>query len=190
MGFFDSIGDIFSGSGSLLGNVVDIAGTGIGLYSDYKSGKEAKKSAEDQADSIIEAAENNRQLSLYDASVSEKEAIEAFKSNQRNLKLHYRMADSLLGAQTVSYAKGGAVASTGTPIDVMEQTAIRLGEDARIIQYEGKKAVDQRKSLAHRYRLLADAGLRDASATAALIEKTGDYKSDAFDLQMIQRIIG
>ena len=179
MGFLDIIEDI-----------AEIAGPVISIFSDFKAADEAKDIGKKQAKAVQQAAKDNAELSLYDAEVAEKAAMEAAKSSQRALVLHGRVSRQLLGIVKTKFAKSGAIVTTGTPVDVYNQTSSRLAEDMKIVEYEGKKAVQQRLSLAERYRLLADKGLRDGVAAANLIEDTAKFESEAFTLGGIQKITG
>ena len=175
------------GWSDIVSSVAKVGGAVIGMIGDKKKSDAAQDYADKQGDATLASAEANKELSLYDASVAEQEAGESFKQYNRNLILHNRMSTQLLGKQRTTVAKSGVVSGTGTPLDVMIQTGKELAEDASIIKYEGQKAVERRKGIAQRYRLLADKGLRDAANTASLLQDTAKWESTGYKLDSLQK---
>jgi hypothetical protein len=169
------------------GDWTSIAGDIFGIWSDWSAGEKAEDLADKQAERERQKASSNAKLSLYDAGVMEQEARESFRSMHRDLQLHFQMGDELLGQQKVKTAKSGVSVSEGTPVDVMRDTKYKLKSDAELIKYDGMKAVKRSKQMADRYRMLADAGLRDSATYANLIEDSGRNKRDRYRWDMVSR---
>ena len=171
----------------IVSSVAKVGGAVIGMIGDKKKSDAAQDYADKQGDATLEAAQVNKELSLYDASIAEKEATEAFLQYNRNIILHNRMSTQLMGKQRTTYAKSGVIPGTGTPMDVQIRTGQELAEDAAVIKYEGQKAVERRRGIAQRYRLLAEKGLRDAGNTASLLHDTADWESMGFKYDSYSR---
>lgn len=165
--------------------VVGAAGIGISLFSSKKQSDAAKKVSRQQAENIEKAAAENRKLSLYDASVAMEAAGNERVAMGFKLRQHLEYVNKFLGAQRTRFAKSGVVTTTGSPASVMRETIEKGIEDYQTLRYEGLKAIKQNKSLAKRYRMLADAGMRDAAAQASVVRAEGKAASSAYMLSGI-----
>lgn len=162
---------------------LDFVGTGLDIYSSYQQAEASQDLGQARAEEVKRAAEANAAISRYDASVAEKYAIAEEVTAGLKLRRHMRLSEQLLGTQRARYAKAGVAPGTGTPLEIMAETAGELAADADIIRYEGQTRAARQRSLAERYRKLADHGLRDAAAQASLIEDAAEAASTAYLLE-------
>jgi hypothetical protein len=156
-----------------LGIGLQAAGTALSFFGEKEKAESAEEYYEDLAAEEKRVAEANKEISLYDASVAEKDAYYEEQATALELALHYRQVEQVLGTQAARYAKSGVVISSDSPLDTMMQTVSDGIRDAEIIANNGLTAAARKRSLAARYRLLAEKGLRDAAAQAHLLEKAG-----------------
>jgi len=173
-----------------IGSALSIASFGLNVYSAVTGAKAAKEQAKEQSAQVVQSAEQNRQISLRDAGVAEKDAMALEVSAGLALRSHLKSAERLVSYQRAKFAKAGVAVGTGTPLEVVAQTAGELAFDAEVLRYEGQTRADRARSLAQRYRMLADAGLRDAAAQAALIEDAGQERSTAYLLSGAAKAVG
>ena len=162
------------------GTLLEIGGSALGIYSSIEQSKAAKEAGKRGAAAELSAAEANRALSYYDASVAEKDALEIEYQMGVALEVHKQTVDALLSSQRARYAKSGVVTSAGSALVVSQKTASDAHKDADIILYNGQTAAERTRSLALRYRMLGDAGLRDAAAQASMIESAAEMRSRAY----------
>jgi hypothetical protein len=168
MGLFDSID-----WGGVLGTGLQIGGALAGGYASYSAAEAAKDQSKEQAAEYQRVAKENSKISMYDASVAEENARAEYDTTVSEFKKHYFDVNKLLAEQKTKYVKGGVSGSTGTPLTVRGNTSKRAYEDGQILLHNGENAVNRHKTLAKRYRMLADAGLRDGAAQAAMIRDAG-----------------
>jgi len=173
-----------------IGSVLNIASFGLSAVSTFLGAKKSEDQAEAQASQVQAAAAENRRISLYDASVADDDARATEYAAGLALRSHLKKAERLVSSQRARFAKAGVVVSSGSPMDVIAETAGELAFDAEVLRYEGQTRADRYRSLASRYRMLADAGLRDAAAQAALIEDAGEDRSLAYLLSGGAKTIG
>ena len=155
-----------------LGIILTIASSAFDLFSSIKGSKEATDIGAQNVAAVQQTAQANAEISRYDASVAEEAAREAAFAYGVELKSHVEDVQKLIGSQKAAFAKSGVALGTGSALDVIADTARRGAEDAELIKYEGKKAVEYRRNLAERYRKLAAAGLRDAAIQSSIIMDT------------------
>lgn len=167
MGWFDSAVDWVSDNA---GGILEGAGTVIDWLGSEDEKKAVEKQAEKQADEAKRVAEANKEISLYDAEVARRIGLQKKFEADAQAGLMYNNLQKLLAAQRTRYGKAGVALKAGSPVDVMEQTTIDAAKDIMNIKYKGQSAKASADSLAERYKLLADKGLRDAAAQASLIE--------------------
>ncbi len=160
--------------------VLSIGGAAAGLFSSIGASGAASDTAHANAKAAKAAAKANAEISEYDATVAEKDAIAAEFQAGVAFQQHQTKVDSLLSNQRARYAKSGVVVNAGTPLEVMVKTAGDAAKDAELIKYNGLTKAQRYRSLASRYRMLADAGLRDAAMQAANIEEAGEYESRGY----------
>ncbi len=177
MGWFDS-----GSSGSSWAGLI---GAGLSIYSKTKEADAVEDQAKAQADAVASSAAANAKISRYDATVAEKDALEVELQAGIALRQHKKKIASLLSSQRAGYGAAGVAINTGSALEVMADTAAEGARDAEMIMYNGQTNAERQRSLAKRYRMLADSGLRDAAAQAALIEDAGDYTSKALQISAL-----
>jgi hypothetical protein len=155
------------------GDLIDIGGKAFGLWSEKKKGDEAEKQAEHQAAEGRRAARENREISLYDASVATADAIAFDQAAADAVAVHMVRVDRVLGAARARLGKSGVSVSEGSALEVQERIISEGARDTDALIHNGRTGYERRLSAAERYRLLADKGLRDAAAHATLIEQAG-----------------
>lgn len=149
-------------------------GAGLSLLGALQKSKSTKEAGKDQSKAVKESAAENAALSRYDASVMMDQAQEIQYVTGLKLVQHGKMMEAFIGKQKAAYGKSGVSVGTGSALDVVAHTAKQGALDSQTIRYEGEKARSRALSAAKRYRMLADAGLRDAAATASIIEDTAN----------------
>jgi hypothetical protein len=170
MGWLDDIG---GGDWGWVGDVLDIGGKAFDVYGEMEKAKDAEQTAERQADEIKRAAEANKEISLYDASVMRKDAVAFEQAAAHALGIHMQRVDKVLGAASARLGKAGVVTTTGSALDLQERIIAEGSRDAVTLMNNGMTGYQRRLSAARRYELLAEKGLRDAAAHASLIERAG-----------------
>lgn len=163
--------------GFSLGDIGKAVGGFLGFKAEEKQSKEVEKAAKRQAEEEARVAEDNRQISLYDASVMEKDAVAAENAAAFKLQNHIRAADALLGKATARLGKAGVVVSSGSALDKQVDIIHEAQREADIIIHDGKTARDRRLSAAERYYMLAEKGLRDAAAHGSILESAAAAES-------------
>lgn len=163
----------------------EIAGAAISLWSSSKEADALEDRADDQADAINSTAAYNKKISDYDVSVAEKDALEIEVQAGLGLQQHKANVRRIISTQRSSYAASGVAMNVGTPVDVMAHTAAEGAKDAEVIRYNGQTKKERQLSLAARYKLLGEGGLRDAAAQATLIQEAGEYESQAMRIDAI-----
>jgi hypothetical protein len=159
--------------GFSLGSVVKGVGGILGFAGEQEAGDAARDQADRQAAEAKRVAEENKEISLYDASVMEKDAIAAEYAHGVKLQNQMRAADLLLGKGTARLGKSGVSVSEGSALDAQVEIVREARRESDIIVNDGVTARERRRSAAERYRLLADKGLRDAAAHASILESAG-----------------
>lgn len=187
MGWFDSAVDWVSDN---VGGVIQGVSAVAGFFSDSDAEDATKDAASRQADEYERVALANREISLYDAAVARRIGVRQRFEKHAKAGLMYKDLNKLLATQRTRYAKSGVAISKGTPVDVMEQTLIEGARDIMNVKYEGQSAKARADSLAKRYKLLADKGLRDAAAQASLLEEAAEDTADAMQWDKYGKLVG
>lgn len=165
-------------SDTSLGSLISLGGTALDVYGNIKTSKDLKKSGKDQAKLVKEAAANNAEISHYDAGVAMEAAQRLRIKSERDFSLQWQNLEKLLAGQSVAFAARGVRVGEGTPLDVMAETGRAGMTDAMIVYNENRTAAEREESLARRYNMLADKGLREASNEAYAIEDAANQKSE------------
>jgi hypothetical protein len=113
-----------------------VATSVAGTVAQFSAQRESARAYDDQADAAVAEAQMNQQILEQNATLKEREAatrLEARRDEARRLQLE---GERIEGAQNVGFAKGG-VLSSGSPINVLEQTASELDADRRNILKRG-----------------------------------------------------
>ncbi|MEJ2118992.1 MAG: hypothetical protein P8Y36_14360 [Alphaproteobacteria bacterium] len=174
---------------SWLSAVANIAGVAVSAYGAYSASQQAEETGETNAAEVRRAAAANAEISRYDASVAE---LEAFRAEWRagiELKNHMLGVDRLIGRQRARLGKSCVVLSKGSASEIVRETARLAKIDSQMIVNNGKTARDTALSAAHRYKLLASKGLRDAAATASIITAAAQDRSDMYLMQGISSAV-
>ena len=103
-----------------------IAGTGVAVASHIQAGKEAERQGKSQ-----------RAIAEYNARIAELEATEKLDVASFEETKFRKAGERLKARQRVAFAKAG-VEPVGTPMDVLEETAIQLETDALMIRRGGQ----------------------------------------------------
>lgn len=160
-------------------DISDIVDVGFDIFGTYTTGQTIESQSEAQAAELKRVAEANAKLSLIDAAVAEKDALAIEFQTQVALGLHLRNTSRLLSKQRALTGKSGVAVGTGSPLDVMADSASEAAKDTELIKYEGRTGAQRSRDLANRYRLLAKHGLRDAAAQSILIQDAARDKTKA-----------
>ncbi|WP_028313219.1 hypothetical protein [Desulfatibacillum aliphaticivorans] len=162
------------------GEAISLIGQGLGLFSSLMAGGAAESAGKAQAAAIVQAAEANAEISRYDAEVAREDAKEAVFQTSVAVELSAKTMDKILGQQKARFAKSGVMVNTGTPLEVMAQTAVDAATDTELTKYNGLKTRDRQLALAKRYEMMADAGLADAAAQAYAIESAASDRASGY----------
>lgn len=116
-------------------------GTGISAYSAYQQGQAAKSNAEYQNRIAQYNAQVAKQQADYDAMMQQRQAEEAKLKAGYEAKLHEKRGEELQARQRALYGKSG-VLFRGSPLAVIESTAMELEMDKQMILREGRMAYE------------------------------------------------
>lgn len=173
-----AVGSLFGGGSSVVGTALGVAGLGLNIYSTIAGADAAEEAAQNQAAAVNQAAAANAAISRYDAAVATQDANEIIFQTKVEVGNFRRQVDKLIGAQRARFAKSGVATNVGTPLEVARETLAAADRDVNMLKYSGMRKAERQLSLADRYRLLADSGLRDAAATASSLIESGQDRSD------------
>jgi hypothetical protein len=192
MGIFDSVKDAVSGAfggggsgGGYLDDVIGIGGALFSFYGGMKAEDAAKDQGKAQAKEYERVARANAKLSMFDAEVARLGALSAEAKADYVAGQTYEKAKQILATQTTRYAKSGVAVKTGTPLDVERETAKQAASEIAMIKYNGQTSKQQALALAERYKMLAEAGLREGNAQASLAQMAGADRAEMYQWQNI-----
>jgi len=171
-------------------DLLDLWELGAEIWGTKESAEATEDYAEAQSAELRRVAAANAALSLYDAQVAEKDANAIRFQTAIALGVQLKEAQRLISKQRTGYGKSGVAVGAGTPLTVMAESAAAAARDTELIKYEGQTAVQRRRSLAARYRMLAKHGLRDAAAQAVLLEDAARYRSKAYWIKGAADLLG
>ena len=158
--------------------ILGIVGIGAGMWASNNAANAAQDNANAQAAANAVAAANNSAISRYDALVARQDALYAETSTGDDVREFLRQANQLVSAQKTNFAKSG-VTMTGSAKTVTDFTRRELARRTEIIRFNGLTAAQAKLSLAKRYDMLAESGLRDAAAQSFQIQQAGAAASNA-----------
>jgi len=144
------------------GDVLNIVGVGLDIYSKVTQADAVEEQGEDQAAEIkrvadlnaadiLWAAEQNAALSAYDAAVlrtqagitladaAERARIIEYDTTER-IRQHMNQVNEVIGQSEVNYSKAGVWVGGGSPLDVMANSAFEGMKDADNIKWQGSNA--------------------------------------------------
>lgn len=161
-----------------LGDALDLGGDILDWFGSEDEEDAYKKYGKDAAKEAKRVAKENAKLSRYDADVARESALQIRNRTERNKELYYQQMDRTLASQKNAFANRGVIVGTGSPLDIQVETARAMTRDAEIMVNNGNTAMKQALSLADRYEMLAEAGLREAAGAAYLIREQADMAAD------------
>lgn len=158
--------------------IVSVGSLAASTYLSYKKADSIEDQANKQAAEYKASAEANAEISRYDAAVNYQTAIEQSFVTKNNVAKHRRQVDAFMSTQRARIGKSGVAVDTGTPIEVAEYSLDNARRDEYIIRREGRKKTQALQSLANRYEMLAEKGLREGASYASLTMKAAEDESD------------
>ncbi len=102
------------------------AGAGIQAYGQYQQGKAAEAQAKAE-----------QQILNYNAKIKERQAAAEMERARAEAIRFGKEGEALLATQQVQIARGGVLATTGTPFQLAEETELELEADRMMILREG-----------------------------------------------------
>jgi len=139
----------------------------VSAFSSYQAGKQA-----------AEYGKSQQEIMNYNAMLDKREAEQTLSVAAYEEGRHRRAGEKFKAEQRVAYAHAG-VTPEGSPMDILESTAINLEEDAQIIRMGGQIGASelttsaQMRKIAGRSALLKGQAQRRAYRTAAIGEGLG-----------------
>lgn len=174
---------------STVADVANVASTGLSLYSSYQSAQASKSQAAAQASYTKETAEANAALSNYDANVSRLAAYSTRVAESQAVKLHRNNVEKYLSAQKSKYAKAGVLVDSGSAAEVAAKTIEEGRADEYTIRSEYNNKVLSYESLAERYDMLAESGLRDAATYSSLLTSAASDRATSYYVQGVSTLV-
>lgn len=168
---------------STVANIADVASTGLSLYSSFSSASAAKSQASQQVAYNTETAQANAALSRYDANVSRLAAYQVRAAESQAIKLHRENVNKYLSAQKTKYAKSGVLVDSGSAAEVAAKTIADGKADEYTIRNEYNNKALSYESLATRYDMLAESGLRDAATYSSLLTSAANNRATGYYIQ-------
>lgn len=153
-------------AGMIAADAALIAG-GVGAYGSWQAGEQAEAFGKSQ-----------QELNEYNAMLDKREAERTLAVTAYEEARHREAGEKFKARQRVGYAHAG-VTMEGTPMDMLEQTAINLEKDALSIRYGGQVGAGeltssaQMRRIAGRSALLKGRAQRRAYRTAAFGQGLG-----------------
>ena len=98
------------------------AGAGIQAYGQYQQGKAAEAQAKAE-----------QQILNYNAKIKERQAAAEMERARAEAIRFGKEGEALLATQQVQIARGGVLATTGTPFQLAEETELELEADRMMI---------------------------------------------------------
>lgn len=147
----------------MLAAIIALGATGLGLQlaGQYKAGQAAEAQAESEA-----------AMREYNAQLAEREAAEAQEAAAYEERKFRKGGVRLKARQRALYAKAG-VTPEGSPLEVMEQTAVELEMDALMIRRGGQLGYQ---------RYTAEAGLQRIAGRSALLRGRARRRAAQFGM--------
>lgn len=139
----------------------------VGVLSSVAAGKQAEALGKSQ-----------QSIEAYNAMLDKREAEEGLDVAGFEEAKHRKAAEKLKARQRVGFAKAG-ITPEGTPMDVLEETAIQLETDALTISRRGEIGAR---------RLTASSQLRKFAGRSALLR--GRARRRASNLEAVSRGVG
>ena len=161
------------------GAILGAASAAMGLFSSMKQKEATEDAAERTADEKLRVAQDNAELSLYDADVVERAARETEYRNGVELAMNTKIMTKYMETLRAGAAKAGVAVGTGTPLDIEVYSIKNLVADLEMAKYNGMKAVEKQRDLADRYRLLASKGMSESASWASNILETAKDQANA-----------
>jgi hypothetical protein len=187
MGWFDSIGDFVSEAVGWVGDnaddILDLGGTAVEYMGTQREKGAVEDIARKQRDEVMRVAGFNAALLRENADVSILEGMSIQHQTDLAFVRNIENTEKLLSAQRARYAKSGVAVGKGTPVDVMNQTAVNAAKDRMMIKYNGDTARNRAYDLARKYRASADETMRSAIVHADIIDEAMKDDLDTIEYQ-------
>ena len=135
------------------------AGLGLQMKGQYEAGKAAQAQAETQQAILERNAQSQQAIANYNAQLLERQAEEERVATRKEAEKFEKEGRRLRSMQRVQLARGGVLATEGTPALLLEETAQELEQERLDILTEGFKRGEFLESQA--------VGLRFQGATEA-----------------------
>ena len=169
-----------------LGTVATIAGTAFSAYGQMQTARGMKAAGR----AAMQTAEYNKKIRDRNARVAEQEADLRERVGGREVLRFRKQFDKLQARAGTAYRKSGVLATTGTPLDVLRESADEAEEDIQTIRLTAatdagrmrQQGVNQRLAgqltlLEGRQQKLAyDIRARDARMSALTTLAKGGYQ--------------
>ena len=169
-----------------LGTVATIAGTAFSAYGQMQTARGMKAAGR----AAMQTAEYNKKIRDRNARVAEQEADLRERVGGREVLRFRKQFDKLQARAGTAYRKSGVLATTGTPLDVLRESADEAEEDIQTIRLTAatdagrlrEQGVNQRLAgqltlLEGRQQKLAyDIRARDARMSALTTLARGGYQ--------------
>jgi hypothetical protein len=169
-----------------LGTVATIAGTAFSAYGQMQTARGMKAAGR----AAMQTAEYNKKIRDRNARVAEQEADLRERVGGREVLRFRKQFDKLQARAGTAYRKSGVLATTGTPLDVLRESADEAEEDIQTIRLTAatdagrlrEQGVNQRLAgqltlLEGRQQKLAyDIRARDARMSALTTLAKGGYQ--------------
>lgn len=148
-----------------LAMISSFASTAVGVASSISQGQKEK----DWAD--------------YNAKVMENEAIIARQEAARDAETRRKEGMRLLGSQRAAFAKSGVELGSGSPLDLLEETAAENELAVKTIKYAGEQQARRAISAATAERLKGDAKQTGSYWSAGSTLLTGGLRTAGYGAQ-------
>lgn len=135
------------------------AGLGLQLKGQYEAGKAAVAQAETEQAILLQNAATARAIAEYNAQLKERQAEDEREAARTAAEKFEKEGERFRGTQRVQLARGGVLATEGTPALLLEETAQELEQERLDILKEGFRRGEYLESQA--------VGLRFRGATEA-----------------------
>ena len=169
-----------------LGTVATIAGTAFSAYGQMQTARGMRAAGR----AAMQTAEYNKKIRDRNARVAEQEADLRERVGGREVLRFRKQSDKLQARAGTAYRKSGVLATTGTPLDVLRESADEAEEDIQTIRLTAatdagrlrEQGVNQRLAgqltlLEGRQQKLAyDIRARDARMSALTTLAKGGYQ--------------
>jgi len=162
----------------MLNELFTIGSMAASLWGSKKESDSVTDTANRQAAEYTATAEANKLISDYDAKITLQAAIEQEYTTNQAVARHRDQVDQFMGAQRARFSKSGVAVGKGSALEVQEYSLDEARSQEMVIRREGQKKAQSLRSLADRYTMLGEKGLRDAASASALTMEVANDESE------------